>query len=654
MASIFLSYDREDEPRARPVAALLERSGHSVWWDRQITGGREFAAEIEAALDAADKVVVLWSQRAVKSAWVRDEAAVGRDTGRLVPATLDGTLPPLGFRQFQTIDLSKTKWHGRSPQLVQLVDAVNASGPTEAAHRPTPHREIPILKRPLLLSVSAILLLALIVAVAFWLWRWVGTPDRPQIAIRPADESPLSQQVARDLVMGVPNLPGVDASAYEVEDTLQESSQADAVLTIGAARRGGRERRDLVLRAPDNAILWSTSIDRPLAASANLPQQLAVQAQRALSCAAEALAYRRERIEQNTVRLYLSACTDFDNAYGTNQNISRQTKLFEQVLAKAPHFEPAWVKLLISELDYLEGAADRHGLLLTIRAQTKRAQKLGLDFGELYAARRVWISPTDFIGIFHAFDEGMNRYSNNANLYRMRAERSWYVGRMSDAVELSAQAVQLDPLSPANQMTLVRAYAYAGNLEAAWAQLQKAEQLWPGANTIISARYGLTLRYGDPKEALALLQGSVNMGGLQSQQMAFLKARIDPTPANIERSIAEDRMVYEQAPDFIAQIVQTLAQFGRKDEVIDIMLHYGGGPVAGIEAEVLFRPAMRDVWRDPRSIAAAAHLGLLYYWKTSGNWPDFCSDPKLPYNCKKEAAKYQVQNQKFTVTPAKK
>ena len=100
--------------------------------------------------------------------------------------------------------------------------------------------------------------------------------------------------------------------------------------------------------------------------------------------------------------------------------------------------------------------------------------------------------------------------------------------------------------------------------------------------------------------------------------------------------------MHEQNPNFIAQIVQTLATFGRKDQVIDLMLHYPGGPVAGLESETFFRPALRDVWRDPRSMAAAAHLGLLQYWKTSGNWPDFCSDPKLPYDCKKEAAKYAV------------
>ena len=101
-------------------------------------------------------------------------------------------------------------------------------------------------------------------------------------------------------------------------------------------------------------------------------------------------------------------------------------------------------------------------------------------------------------------------------------------------------------------------------------------------------------------------------------------------------------MVYEQAPDFIAQIVQTLAQFGRKDEVIDILTHYAGPPTGFLDVHVLFRPAFRDVWRDPRSMAGAAHVGLLHYWKISGKWPDFCFDPTLPYDCKKEAAKYRA------------
>lgn len=655
MASIFLSYDREDEPRARPIAAVLERSGHSVWWDRHIKGGREFAAEIEAALDAADKVVVLWSQRAVKSAWVRDEAAAGRDTGRLVPATLDGTPPPLGFRQFQTIDLSKAKWRGKSPQLEQLVEAVDSSVLAEAPAAPKPRARAWPIDRPLLLGILAICVLAAVVAAAIWLWpSTTVAPEQPQIAIRAADRSALSQQAAADLVTRVPNLPGADASAYQLVDASQPSSKTDAVLTIGAASSGGHERRDLVLRAPNQAILWSASIDQPSAASANLPQQVAVRVQRALTCAAEALSYRRESIGQDTLRIYLSACSNFDDAFAFANENSQQIKLFEQVVSKAPHFEAAWAKMLVLDLRDIDSGHDRHGRLLATRAHLAQAQKLGLDFGELYAARRVWISPTDFIALFRNFDEGMRRYPHNAAIFSLAAERYWHVGRMEEAVALTTIAVQLDPLSSANRQQLIMAYAYAGHTQEAFTQLDKAEKLFPGAPTLNSARYGVNLRYGDPKVALALAESSADMGQLQTQQVAFLRARIDPTPANIERSITEDRMIHDYNPDFVAQIVQTLAQFGRKDEVIDILLHYPGGAVAGLESEVFFRPALRDVWRDPRSIAAAAHLGLLYYWKTSGKWPDFCSDPELPYDCKKEAAKYHVENQKFTVTPANK
>jgi adenylate cyclase len=125
VAKLFLSYDRDDAASARAVAKALERVGHDVWWDRQIKGGAEFSRQIEQALERSEAVVVLWSQASVQSAWVRDEAAVGRETGRLVPATLDGTLPPLGFRQYQTVDLSGGPLRRGSKALATLADAVS-------------------------------------------------------------------------------------------------------------------------------------------------------------------------------------------------------------------------------------------------------------------------------------------------------------------------------------------------------------------------------------------------------------------------------------------------------------------------------------------------------------------------------------------------
>ena len=89
MAKVFLSYDRDDQAAARKIAVALEKAGHAVWWDRNIRGGSEYAQEIERALADADSVVVLWSQRSILSAWVRDEAAAGRDSGRLIPVRID-------------------------------------------------------------------------------------------------------------------------------------------------------------------------------------------------------------------------------------------------------------------------------------------------------------------------------------------------------------------------------------------------------------------------------------------------------------------------------------------------------------------------------------------------------------------------------------
>jgi TIR domain len=99
MADVFISYVSDDRALAAALARALELSGHSVWWDRNLHGGADFAAEIERELNAARAVIVLWSAKSRDSPWVRDEAAYARDAGKLVPVRLDDVASPLGFRQ---------------------------------------------------------------------------------------------------------------------------------------------------------------------------------------------------------------------------------------------------------------------------------------------------------------------------------------------------------------------------------------------------------------------------------------------------------------------------------------------------------------------------------------------------------------------------
>ena len=125
MSRIFLSYARDDVDAARQLAEGLAQAGHDVWWDRHLHGGSRFDKEIEEALGNAEAVVVLWSNASLDSAWVKDEAAEARDSERLVPVSIGSAKPPLGFRQFHTIDLGSWNGHGLPDALDELLSAID-------------------------------------------------------------------------------------------------------------------------------------------------------------------------------------------------------------------------------------------------------------------------------------------------------------------------------------------------------------------------------------------------------------------------------------------------------------------------------------------------------------------------------------------------
>jgi adenylate cyclase len=131
MARVFLSYARDDVELAKQLAGLIGDAGHQVWWDREIHGGSHFSSEIDKALQDANAVLVLWTEASIKSAWVQDEAAEGRDSGRLVPAVVNGARPPLGFRQYQSIDLGKWTGKGEPEHFDALLRAIDKTGETK-------------------------------------------------------------------------------------------------------------------------------------------------------------------------------------------------------------------------------------------------------------------------------------------------------------------------------------------------------------------------------------------------------------------------------------------------------------------------------------------------------------------------------------------
>ncbi|TAM92132.1 MAG: toll/interleukin-1 receptor domain-containing protein, partial [Rhodanobacteraceae bacterium] len=85
MADVFVSYARADKARVAPLVAAIEAKGWSVWWDPEITPGQEFDDQIDAEIDAAKAVLVIWTPTSVASRWVRGEAREAAERGILVP-----------------------------------------------------------------------------------------------------------------------------------------------------------------------------------------------------------------------------------------------------------------------------------------------------------------------------------------------------------------------------------------------------------------------------------------------------------------------------------------------------------------------------------------------------------------------------------------
>lgn len=105
MTDVFISYKREERPRCVAIYNALVDLELSVWFDAHIEPGTDFDREIEREVRAAGAVLVLWSERAADSDWIRAEARTGRQANRLVAIRLDDCLPPLEFASVQAIDL---------------------------------------------------------------------------------------------------------------------------------------------------------------------------------------------------------------------------------------------------------------------------------------------------------------------------------------------------------------------------------------------------------------------------------------------------------------------------------------------------------------------------------------------------------------------
>jgi tetratricopeptide (TPR) repeat protein len=306
------------------------------------------------------------------------------------------------------------------------------------------------------------------------------------------------------------------------------------------------------------------------------------------------------------------------------------------VIEAAPNFRPAWAQLLMAEANMASLPQNSNGASATMRAlrqDIKRARHLFPDLAEATAAEYSATPNLSYLDGVALLDKAKSQDPDNPRVLIEHAIMMVTVGRIADQLDDLRRAAELDPLSPVTRAYLIRGLAFAGQVDAARSELARAKQLWPGTQTVKEAEGTIELRYGDFE------RGMRESGEYQTpEDSLYMAARKDPSASNVSRFVD---LIMKNRNDSHRWTfhIQALGELNRVNEIYKLLATTPLETAPIGSSLVLFRPWLADARRDRRFMIVARRLGLVSYWQKSGHWPDFCSDPGLTYDCKKEAAK---------------
>ncbi|HST37801.1 MAG TPA: toll/interleukin-1 receptor domain-containing protein [Allosphingosinicella sp.] len=201
MADVFISYSRDNEAVVRGLAEAVVREGYSVWWDEALPPHLSYSDVITGEIDAAKAVIVVWSEKAIPSEWVRAEADLARNQKKLVQTSIDGRMPPMPFNQLHFVSIGDWRGEADHPGWTRVKESLAAlcraevmqpahAFPTAAPQRPAPP-PVPAgnpALRLVLIVVIGLLLFGAAAAAAFWLL--VDRPAAAPPASRPRLSAP--------------------------------------------------------------------------------------------------------------------------------------------------------------------------------------------------------------------------------------------------------------------------------------------------------------------------------------------------------------------------------------------------------------------------------------------------------------------------------
>jgi len=527
LADIFISYARADRGRVEPLVAALQASGYTVWWDRQMIGGSEFAETIEEELNAAGVVIAAWSEAAVRSVWVKDEAVTARDAGKLITISLDGARPPLGFKQYHVIDFAADKDAAKADLIRSIAQKLELSPETPVA--PSSHNQGRNVSDraygPKMLGLIGAVLLALVISGLLFLSK--GSDDRSKvltdseenvaggaqavaakdysIAVLPfanrsanAEDAFFTAGVHDDLLTHLSRLPdlrvisrtsvmGYLGSDKKIPQIAQELGVAN--ILEGGVQRAGNQIRITVqlIDARTDEHIWAENYDRELTTDNIFAIQTeiagAIAAALNIAMSQSATQNIAERPTQNLAAYEAFMKGRLEKEKMTSSSSAAAIEYFKQAITLDPNYASAYANL-----------ADSYTLLVIFGGMLK---KDGISYAEPLARKAIELSPelaeawavlahiSDWRGSEYReqaeaeYERAISYNENYAYAYDLFSVFKMKYGEYEDARALSERALALYPNSPSINETYAFALWAAGHVQEAKQRLEENAAKFP-------------------------------------------------------------------------------------------------------------------------------------------------------------------------------
>lgn len=657
MPDIFLSYSRDDQAIARRFAEGFERAGFSVWWDQTLNAGEDYDKVTEKALEEAGAVAVLWSRTSVDSRWVRAEATQAERSGTLVPVMIEACKRPIMFELKQTADLSG--WSGDpgdktwQAYLASVGRLVQKGQPTKAAVMAPPQGR-PRRRMGLGIAIAAVALLT--IGAGLWALSRKGSgPAVPQAATPVANtevslavlpfvnlssdpeqeyfSDGLSEEILNQLAQ-VKNLTvTARTSSFSFKGKNEDMRVIGEKLGVdnlleGSVRKDGKNLRITaqLIKSQSGAHLWSKSYDRELSGVFALQEEIAKDVAQALSIKLDVGNLPRAQGGTNSVEAY--------DKYLQAQAILRGDRYSDriiqadQLLREAVTLDPAFVAAL-------QGLAFALRATMVWKPESTEALRVEADNAE---ARVVALAPD-------------GTFAQNVRLGQYTRERRW-----SEAAN-AAKAVTFVDVEGGNALDGISGFlAEVGRVNDALGYLERRRQRDP-LNLSLSIGVQMLLENsGRPGEADAEFERSKDLVGDHGRSEHFallrlmnhkdadremirarLRATLKRAPLAMDPSLVDKfadreaaraivRKAFEdpanQDPTRLNIIARYASVFGDRDLTL-AALRRGMVDLRGTTFNVWiqYEPGLRT---DPRFKDIVRDVGLVDYWRSSGNWADFC------------------------------